>query len=92
MATVFCDTGGVVLVDFLEKGRTITGKYYTDLLRQLGDKIKEKRREMLTNGVLLHQDNAPAHKSALAMAAAHQCGFQLVEHPLYFPNLAPSDT
>ena len=36
---------------------------------------------MLTNGVLLHQDNAPAHRSALAMAAAHQCGFELVEHP-----------
>ena len=46
---------------------------------------------MLINGVLLHQDNAPAHKSALAMAAAHQCGFELVEHLLYIPHLAPSD-
>ena len=41
--------------------------------------------------MLLHQGNALAHKSVLAMAAAHQCGFQLVEHLLYFPDLAPSD-
>ena len=60
-------------------------------LEQLGDKIKEERREMLTNRVLLHQGNALAHKSALAMAAAHQFGFQLVEHLLHFPDLAPSD-
>ena len=46
---------------------------------------------MLTNRVLIHQDNAPAHKSALAMAIAHQYGFQLVEHLLHFPDLAPSD-
>ena len=25
------------------------------------------------------------------MAAAHHCGFQLVEHPPYSPDLAPSD-
>ena len=45
---------------------------------------------MLTNRLLLHQDNAPAHKSALAMATAHQCGFQLVEHLPHFPDMAPS--
>ena len=46
---------------------------------------------MLTKMVLLHQDNAPAHKSVLAMATAHQCRFQLVEPLLHFPDLAPSD-
>ena len=25
-------------------------------------------------GVLFHQDNAPAHKSVVAMAAVHDCG------------------
>ena len=33
----------------------------------------------LTNGVLFHQDNAPAHKSVVAMAAVHDCGFELVD-------------
>ena len=31
----------------------------------------------LTKGVLFHQDN-PAHKSVVAMAAVHDCGFELV--------------
>lgn len=42
-------------------------------------------------GVLFHQDNAPAHKSVVAMAAVHDCGFELVDHPSYSPGLAPSD-
>ena len=32
-------------------------------------------------GVLFHHDNAPAHKSVVAMAAVHDCGFELVDHP-----------
>ena len=42
-------------------------------------------------GVLFHQDNAPAHKSVVAMAAVHDCGFELVDHHPHFPDLAPSD-
>ena len=42
-------------------------------------------------GVLFHQDNAPAHKSVVAMAAVRDCGFELVDHPPYSPDLAPSD-
>ena len=36
----------------------------------------------LTKGVLLHQDNAPARKSVVSMAAVCDCGFELVDHPL----------
>ena len=42
-------------------------------------------------GVLFHQDNAPAHKSVVVVAAVREGGFELVDHPLYYPNLAPSD-
>ena len=34
-----------------------------------------------TKGVLFHQDNAPAHKSVVAMAAVLDCGSELVDHP-----------
>ena len=33
--------------------------------------------EKLMKVVLFHQDNAPAHKSVVAMAAMHDCGFKL---------------
>ncbi|CAK1592554.1 unnamed protein product [Parnassius mnemosyne] len=42
-------------------------------------------------GVLFHQDNAPAHKVAVAMAAIQETGFELLEHPPYSSDLAPSD-
>ena len=50
-----------------------------------------KRPGKLTKGVLFHQDNAPAHKSVVAMAAVRDCGFELVDHPPYSANLAPSE-
>jgi len=52
--------------------------------------MKLKRRGKLTKGVVFHQDNAPAHTSAVAMAAIHGCGFEILSHPLYSPDLAPS--
>ena len=44
-----------------------------------------------TKGVLFHQDNAPTRKSVVAMAAVRDWGFELVDHPPYSPDLAPSD-
>jgi len=41
--------------------------------------------------VLLHHDNAPAHTSAVAMATIRESKFELLSHPPYSPDLAPSD-
>lgn len=91
MASVFWDSQGVLLIDYLEKGHTVTGLYYSQLLKRLREAIKEKRPGMLTRGVLFHHDNAPAHTSVLAMATIRDCGYELVPHPPYSPDLAPSD-
>ena len=37
------------------------------------------------------QDNAPAHSSQVAMAAATKCSFAVLLHPPYSPDLAPLD-
>ena len=65
---------------------------YAELLRELRQAIKSKRPGKLTKSVLLHQDNAPALKSLVAMSAVHDCGFELIDHPPYSPDLAPSDS
>ena len=91
MATVFWDAEGTVLTDYLEHGRTITGTYYADLIGKVRAALKEKRRGKLRRGVLFHQDNAPAHTSSQALAAIRNAGFELVHHPPYSPDLAPSD-
>lgn len=91
MASVFWDAEGVLMVDYLQKGSTINGEYYASELRQLREQIKKKRRGKLSRGVWLLQDNAPAHTSQVAIAAASECGFRILPHPPYSPDLAPSD-
>ena len=52
----------------------------------------KKRPGKLTKRVLFHRDNAPANKTVyvVAMAAVRDCGFKLVDHPHFSPDLAPS--
>ena len=81
----------IVMLDFLEPGSTINGQYYAEELEQLRDELKARRRGKLSKGILFLQDNASAHTSRVAVAAAGRCGFQLLPHPAYSPDLAPSD-
>jgi len=69
----------------------LTGVYYAELIRKLRSAIKEKRCGKSSHGVLLHQDDAPAHTSAVAMAAIRECVFELLSQPPYSPDLAPAD-
>ena len=91
MATVFWDTDGVIHIDYLPRGTTMNGQYYADLLVRLRESIKEKRRGKIRRGVLLQQDNGPVHSSKVAMQSVRDCGFELLPHPPYSPDLAPSD-
>ena len=57
---------GILLNDYLPKSQTINALYYSSLLVQLKDFLKEKRRGMITEGVLFLYDNAPAHRALVA--------------------------
>jgi histone-lysine N-methyltransferase SETMAR len=39
MASVFWDAEGILFIDYHEKGKTITGEYYSNLLTKLDKKI-----------------------------------------------------
>ena len=91
MATVFWDSQGVILIDYIEKGKTITGAYYSSLLDRLKTELQEKRPRLAHKKVLFHHDNAPAHSSGVVAAKLMELRFQLVPHPPYSPDLAPSD-
>ena len=75
----------------MQKGKTITGEYYAALLDRFDAELNKKRPGLARKKVLFHQDNAPAHKCAVAMAKLHQLGYELVDHPPYSPDLAASD-
>ena len=91
MAIVFWDAKGVIMLDFLPKRSTITGVYYAKLLDQLRTAIREKRRGKLSKGVLLQQDNARVHTCKVSKDVVERNGYELISHPAYLPDLAPSD-
>lgn len=91
MLSLFWDSKGPLLVDFMPPKSTITGQYYSDLLTKLREAIMEKRRGKVTRGVLLLHDNAPPHKSTIAQEKLRELKFEQLPHPPYSPDLAPSD-
>jgi histone-lysine N-methyltransferase SETMAR len=80
-----------LFIDNLDKGKTITGKYYSNLLTTLDEKIPEKGPGMQKKKTIFHQDNASAHKSGLAMGKLRDLHYELLTHTPYSPYLAPSD-
>ena len=90
MASVFWGAEGILLIDYLEKGKTITGEYYSKLLTRLDEEIREKRPGLQKKKIIFHQDNAPAHKSVLAMGKLRDLHYELSEDSPYSPDLAHS--
>ena len=76
------------MVVTIESKVTINGKFYATGPRTLESSTTHIWRwcEKVTKVVLFHQDNAPTfvhtHKSVIAMATVHDCGFELGDHPL----------
>ena len=86
----FSDAQRIILIDYLQKGQTITGEYYATLLRRLHKNCQRSIRNWRTKNILFHQDNAPAHTSAVSMTKVHKLGFKLLPHLPYSPDLVPS--
>ena len=67
IACVFWDVHGILVIEYLEKGKTIKSDYYMALLDQLSGEIKKKRPYMEKKKELFHQDIASCHKSMKTM-------------------------
>ena len=81
----------VIILNFLPKRSTITGVYYANLLNQMRTTIREKRRDKLSKSVFLQQDNVRVNTCKVAMDAVERNRYELIPHPAYSPDLAPSD-
>jgi len=91
LALIFWDKDGILFIDYLPKGQTINAEYYSSLLVQLKDILKEKRCGKVTKGVLFLHNNAPAHRALATQKKLAYLGFQCLDNPPYSPDLAPLD-
>jgi len=91
LASIFWDQDNILLIDYLAKVQTINAEYYSSLLMQLKDILKEKCTGKVTKGVLFLHNNAPAYRAlATQKKLAYMC-FLCIDHPSYSPDLALSD-
>ena len=91
LTSIFWDQDGILLIDYIPKGQTINAEYYSSLLVQLKDVLKEKRRGKFTKFFLFLHDNAAAHGALATQKKLAYLGFQCLDHPPYSPDLVPSD-
>jgi histone-lysine N-methyltransferase SETMAR len=91
LASVLWDRDGILLVDYLEKGATITAKYCIALLDKMKQQMISKHRIKLLKGILFLQDNVAPHKVAIMHQKLADLHFEVLQHLAYSPDLAPSD-
>ena len=75
----------------MQQGTTINAAAYCSTLTKLRRAIKNKRRGLLTSGVLLLHDNARPHSALQTQNLIRSFGWEQIDHPPYSPDLAPSD-
>jgi len=90
LASIFWDQDSILLIDYLPKGQIINTEFYSSLLVQLKDILKEKCHGNFTKRVLFLHDDAPAHRALATKKKLAYMGFQCLDHPPYSPDLALS--
>ena len=78
-------------VEFMPQGTTINSAVYCETLKRLRRAIQNKRRGILTSGIVLIHDNACPHSAAATQQILKQFKWDVFDHPPYSPDLAPSD-
>ena len=62
MATIFWDSHGIILIDYLQKGKTITGEYYASLLDRFDATLKEKRPHLAKKSAFPPRQSTSSHE------------------------------
>jgi histone-lysine N-methyltransferase SETMAR len=96
MLCVFWDQKGVLFWELLQPGQTVNATRYVQQLRDLDRVLPQKRPESFQRRqkgrrVILLHDNAPAHASKAVKDTLKDLNWEVIPHPPYSPDLAPSD-
>ncbi len=89
---LFWNYRGPIHYEFLPRGKTVNGDVYRQQLRQLKAKIDAASPKLMkTKHPLLLHDNAKPHTAKMTVTVAKELGFEILPHPPYSPDIAPTD-
>jgi len=91
MVTVFWDMHGGLLLHFSPPNETVNSAAYQATLKKIKRAVQRKRPQMSDKRMLLLQDNAQPHTAHATVNLLERWGWEILEHPPYSPDLAPSD-
>jgi len=93
MLIVFWARFGIVHWEVIPNGTTMTGEVYRTILNRVQFVLQIHTAQRRRYGqVVLLQDNAPPHRAALTLSHIQDTlGWELLPHPAYSPDIAPSD-
>ena len=92
MIAMFVRRAGHVATITLVTQSTVTSAWYTtECLPRVLAAVAERRPQTRHRGLLLHHDNAAAHRAAATQDFLNGERIQQLDHPPYSPDLAPCD-
>ena len=93
MLFIWWDMKGVLYYELLKPGETINGERYRIQLIRMKRAKAVKRPEYATRheAIIFHHDNARPHVAILVKKYLENRGWEVLPHPPYSPELAPSD-
>lgn len=92
MVTVWWSMQGVIHYSFLKVNQTIDAVKYCQDIDIVHRKLAELQPALVNRkGPILLQDNARPHVSKLTLQKLSQLGIEVLPHPPYSPDLAPTD-
>ena len=92
MLSVWWDIKGILHYEFLEPNETIDSIVYSQQLITMNDKLSKIRPALFNQKkIFLLHDNAKPHVSKNVSKTIKDLGFEILPHPPYSPDLAPSD-
>lgn len=89
MLCVFWDMKGVIYWELLSGQKTLNKEEYCRQLHALAQVLPEHRPEKTK--VLIHRDNARPHVAADTQTTIANLGWEVMAHPAWSPDIAPSD-
>ena len=89
MLSVWWDSQGIVFFELLPSNTTINATYYCGQLERLSHQLAIVR--PLREKVFFLHDNARPHTAKLTRLKLVSLGWEILPHPPYSPDLAPSD-